>query len=603
MSAGRRLGSTERGEAPEPASIVARFLELFALSGLAVAQPVLAVYADNSLELISRQVEGWSIVAFTVAVLVVPAAVLLAVEQVVALASPTWCERVHGVALAVLFGLFLLQIPPNGPAMGFVALALGVGGGMGFWFVRQRVAGLSTWLRFLAIAPLVFALAFLLSGGIADLVLLDPPDAQASSVPDAPPSVLFLVLDELPTLSLLDEQGEIDAERFPAIAELAGEGTWYPNHTTMASWTSLAVPGVLTGQYPAAASNQAHWTTYPENLFTLLGGSHDVVAHESATRLCPSTICPSASRSAWISLGDLTGSAGELWLDLVKPFDELEIDFSPAGVSVPKDESREVALEVVDELVADPDRQTLVGISGLFLVSASLLGLWIAWPRPGSWRAAFQWRRWTKLDHRLFGWHRALGLLVGFLFIAMGLTGAFLALPEEPVRQFTGKFMPYDPIFSQAVMHHNHGPFRAPDPDTVISPQRALESALQRFPQAHWVRVFMPSADMPIYIVRLYQPGEVRAWLGATEVLVNARDGQISGVYDALHSPVSNKIFDGSFDFHSGALAGLPGRVLIMLLGFSLPAMYITGVWAWLRKRRRKAERAKKLLAELAAVR
>jgi hypothetical protein len=214
---------------------------------------------------------------------------------------------------------------------------------------------LSTWLRFLAIAPLVFALAFLLSGGIADLVLLDPPDAQASSVPEAPPSVLFLVLDELPTLSLLDEQGEIDAERFPAIAELAGEGTWYPNHTTMASWTSLAVPGVLTGQYPAAASNQAHWTTYPENLFTLLGGSHDVVAHESATRLCPSTICPSASRNAWISLGDLTGSAGELWLDLVKPFDELEIDFSPAGVSVPKDESREVALEVVDELVADPD--------------------------------------------------------------------------------------------------------------------------------------------------------------------------------------------------------------------------------------------------------
>jgi hypothetical protein len=355
MSAGRRLGSTERGEAPEPASIGARFLELFALSGLAVAQPLLAVYADNSLELISRQVEGWSIVAFTLAVLLVPAAALLAVEQLVGLASRPWCERVHGVALAVLFGLFLLQIPPNGPAMGVVALVLGVGGGVGFWFARRRLAGLSTWLRFLAIAPVVFAVAFLLSGGIADLVLLDPPDAQASSLPEAPPSVLFLVLDELPTVSLLDDRGEIDASRFPAIAELASEGTWYPNHTTMASWTSLAVPGILTGQYPGAASNQAHWTTYPENLFTLLGESHDVIAHESATRLCPSTVCPSASRSAWTSLGDLTGSAGELWLDLVKPFDELEIDFSPAGVSVPKGEAREIALETVDELVANPD--------------------------------------------------------------------------------------------------------------------------------------------------------------------------------------------------------------------------------------------------------
>jgi uncharacterized iron-regulated membrane protein len=102
----------------------------------------------------------------------------------------------------------------------------------------------------------------------------------------------------------------------------------------------------------------------------------------------------------------------------------------------------------------------------------------------------------------------------------------------------------------------------------------------------------MPSVDMPIYIVRLYQPGEIRAWLGATEVVVNARDGQISGVFDALHAPVSNQIFDGSFDFHSGALAGLPGRIVIMLLGFSLPAMYVTGIWAWLRKRRRKAQRA-----------
>lgn len=233
--------------------------------------------------------------------------------------------------------------------------------------------------------------------------------------------------------------------------------------------------------------------------------------------------------------------------------------------------------------------QTLVGISGLFLVTAALTGLWIAWPRRGSWKATFQWRRWRKLDHQLYGWHRALGLSAGVLFIAMGLTGAFLALPEEPVRQFAARFVPYEPIFSQAIMHHNHGPFRTPDPTTVISPQRALETALEKFPKAHWVRVFMPSVDMPIYIVRLYQPGEIRAWLGATEVMVDARDGRVTGVFDALHAPVANKIFDGSFDFHSGALAAWPGRILIMLLGFSLPAMYVTGVWAWLRKRRRKA--------------
>ncbi len=242
-------------------------------------------------------------------------------------------------------------------------------------------------------------------------------------------------------------------------------------------------------------------------------------------------------------------------------------------------------------LLAGGRGQTLVGISGLFLVTAAITGLWIAWPNRGAWRSAFAWRRWRKLEHKLFGWHRAIGLLAGFLFIAMALTGAFLALPEEPVRQFAAKFMPYEQTFSPSMMHHSHSATQEVDAQTEISPQQALDSALERFPNAHWVRIFMPSADRPIYIVRLYQPGEVRAWLGATEVMLSATDGQIMGVYDALHAPVSNKVFDGSFDLHSGALGGLPGRLLVMLLGFSLPALYVTGVWAWFGKRRRKAAR------------
>ncbi len=233
---------------------------------------------------------------------------------------------------------------------------------------------------------------------------------------------------------------------------------------------------------------------------------------------------------------------------------------------------------------------TLIGISGLFLVGATITGLWVAWPSRGGWRGIFSWRRWRKLEHKLFGWHRMLGLMGGFLLIGTALTGAFLALPEEPVRQFSGRFMRYEQTFSAIMMHHVGGA-QAADPETVIGAQQALDAAMKRFPHAHWVRIFMPTADMPVYIVRLYQPGEIRAWLGTTEVMVNAIDGQVVGVFDALHAPVSNKIFDGSFDYHSGALGGLPGRLLVVLLGFSLPALYITGIWAWLDKRRRQKER------------
>ncbi|WP_375293490.1 PepSY domain-containing protein [Novosphingobium sp. G106] len=36
----------------------------------------------------------------------------------------------------------------------------------------------------------------------------------------------------------------------------------------------------------------------------------------------------------------------------------------------------------------------------------------------------------------------------------------------------------------------------------------------------------------------------------------------------------------------AGEAAGLPGRILVALAGLSLPLLYATGLWAWLRRRR-----------------
>jgi hypothetical protein len=89
---------------------------------------------------------------------------------------------------------------------------------------------------------------------------------------------------------LLNEDGLINEQAFPAFAALAAGSKWYRNATTISDWTSLAVPAILTGRYPSEyvpPSSSAH----PESIFSLLGPHYPVYAYESAVRLCPADLC------------------------------------------------------------------------------------------------------------------------------------------------------------------------------------------------------------------------------------------------------------------------------------------------------------------------
>ena len=112
--------------------------------------------------------------------------------------------------------------------------------------------------------------------------------AAAASGGDAAPVVL-IVLDELPTASIIDDDGAIDAVRFPNLARLAGQSTWYRNHTTQSGFTDTAVPTIFTGRSPRHVAPL--FTQYPDNIFRLLAGSHDLVVSEALTRLCPTAVC------------------------------------------------------------------------------------------------------------------------------------------------------------------------------------------------------------------------------------------------------------------------------------------------------------------------
>src|SRR5690606_28638787 len=176
----------------------------------------------------------------------------------------------------------------------------------------------ATYLRYLGVASVLFVVQFLVLSPANQFLAGDDPtsfdvtpgeSASGDGAGDLPP-VVVVVLDALPTASLLDGTGRIDPELYPHLAAFAEDSTWYRNHTTTAAATFQAVPALLTGRLPELAAPMPDVAFHPGNLFSLLAGTHDVEAVEQITRLCHPDVCPGEGGGA---LRKLLGDAVEWW--------------------------------------------------------------------------------------------------------------------------------------------------------------------------------------------------------------------------------------------------------------------------------------------------
>lgn len=251
------------------------FLHLAALWGFAVAQPLFDLLGRNAEFFATRGSEGVEVVGFGLALAVGPPAILLAAELLAEVLQPRLRGRLHLLFAAVLAAILALQVIKRIADLGVAApLAIAAICGAAAAVAYARAPGLRTFLTALAPAPLLFLVLFLAASPVARLVFASEASARSAGVAaDAP--VVFIVFDELPVTSLLDERGEIDARHYPSFASLARRSSWFPNATGVHDRTSKAVPALLTGRRPRAGSLPIA-ADHPRSLFTLLGGSYRI---------------------------------------------------------------------------------------------------------------------------------------------------------------------------------------------------------------------------------------------------------------------------------------------------------------------------------------
>ncbi len=233
------------------------------------------------------------------------------------------------------------------------------------------------------------------------------------------------------------------------------------------------------------------------------------------------------------------------------------------------------AADLHQTLFAGDRGKTVVGLSGLVLLTSLGMGLALAWPaRAKQWRQAL-WPRGARPGvARRYAWHRAAGLWLAVpAAIVMG-AGIMLAFASS----LEGWLGAGDtPAELAGVLAAGNAP---------VMPAVAFATALARFPGSNLSGVAFPSAQQPWYRIRVRQPGEWRRVYGTTVVYVAAADGRVLRTEDALHAPAPTAFLSNLYPVHTGEALGAAGRVLTLLVGAWLLTMIVLGFGLWLARRR-----------------
>jgi hypothetical protein len=303
-------------------SAVWAFLHLAVLSAFALAQPLFDLLKDNPEFFAARGSTSFDIVSFAVLVVLVPPLLMLGLELLAGLAHARAREALHLGFLSLLVALIAAQALKRAiDASDVVLILLSAAIGAGAAAAYARTEGVRSFLSILSPAPAVFLALFLFFSPITDLIFEGEAEARAvGRVTTAP--IVVVLLDEFPAESMLDDRGRVDPVRYPALASLAGDATWFRNAYAVYDSTERAQPAIMDGNYPEEDKLPTS-SDHPNSIFSLFGKTHRLHVSEEATSVCSRDLCKDerleeSYSSRMRSMGE---DLGLVWLHVVSPPD------------------------------------------------------------------------------------------------------------------------------------------------------------------------------------------------------------------------------------------------------------------------------------------
>lgn len=273
--------------------IVMDALHLLVLTSMALVQPLLDLLGRYSDFFVAHGAGLSVIVTLVLVVMFIPPLALISLEGLVRLlGGEKWRRVLHLCFVGFLAGLILL--PPLNrwgvlPEVAIYLVALVFGSLFGWGYIRWK--WMRSFVTALSLAVLLFPAYFLFFTPVHGIAfpkrgVHDYHVTIGNKVP-----VTLLVFDEFTSLSLLNQDGQIDSVRFPNFAALARDGWWFPNATSSSLETTKSIPAILTGKLQSVTEYKpATYSEHPDNLFSLLRGKYYMNIEETETSLYPDTL-------------------------------------------------------------------------------------------------------------------------------------------------------------------------------------------------------------------------------------------------------------------------------------------------------------------------
>ena len=152
-----------------------------------------------------------------------------------------------------------------------------------------RAEPVRSFLQVLSPAPLVFLALFLFTDPISKLAF--PDEAQARTIGGvAQAPIVVVLLDELPSTTLLDERGRIDADALPGLRR-AGPQRHLVQERVHGLRLHRARPAGDHGRQPAEEDKLPTSSDHPNSIFSLFGKTHRMNVSEEATTVCSRDLC------------------------------------------------------------------------------------------------------------------------------------------------------------------------------------------------------------------------------------------------------------------------------------------------------------------------
>ncbi|TBR21274.1 MAG: PepSY domain-containing protein, partial [Reyranella sp.] len=238
----------------------------------------------------------------------------------------------------------------------------------------------------------------------------------------------------------------------------------------------------------------------------------------------------------------------------------------------------------------------IVGWLGVAMLVLGCSGLYLWWPKPGQWKAAFMVRRKAKglrLNREL---HGAVGIWSLVLFMLVNFTGVYLAFPQQ-ISAAINLVSPGRDMRA-AMFQARVEPMRG---TPAMGVDEAVELAKARVPGTRFLNAFLPTRPDQALRVGLVRPDH-REGAPIVTVIVDPYRKTVVDVFDPQAMSTGEKIVAWQRALHYGIGLGGVYKFLVFVSGVIIPIFAVTGflMW-WIKRRNRRAgEKARQAILRAA---